>query len=175
MFWRFLVVPVCVAMLSTAVLAQEERRGERDGGERRGDFRGGGGGFDPQQMRQRIIERMKEQLAVSDDEWKVLEPKIEKVFTLQRSSRMGGFMAGGWGQRGGEGQQDQSEVSRASRELRSTLENPNASPQEIQQRLTAYREAREKADQELQQARAELKELLTQRQEAQLVMLGLLE
>jgi hypothetical protein len=182
MFWRIFAVPLCLAVLGTAALAQDQgQRGERDrgtdrGGERRGEFRGGGGGgFDPQQMRQRIVERMKEQLGASDEDWKELEPRIERVFNLQRSTRMGGFGAMGFGGRGGEGQQDQSEVARASRELRSTLDNPNASAQEIEQRLTAYREAREKSEKELTQARTELKELLTQRQEAQLVMLGLLE
>src|SRR5687768_10316220 len=44
---------------------------------------GGGGGrgnFDPEQMRQRMMERYKEMLEVkTDDEWKVIEGRIQKV------------------------------------------------------------------------------------------------
>jgi len=37
------------------------------------------GNFDPAQFRQRMDERMKEALGATDEEWKVLQPKIEKV------------------------------------------------------------------------------------------------
>src|SRR5262245_66299436 len=69
----------------------EGRRGDGPGGRRGG---GGPGNFDPEQMRQRMMERYKEALGMSDDEWKLASPKIEKVMAAQRDARFGGFMAG---------------------------------------------------------------------------------
>jgi len=63
-------------------------------------------------------------------------------------------------------------VEKAQEQLRTTLENQSASPDEIKKNLTALREAREKAKQELAAAQQELRQILTVRQEAQLVMMG---
>ena len=51
----------------------------------------------------------------------------------------------------------------------------NASADDLKAKMTALREARAQARQQLTQAQAELKELLTAKQEAALVMMGLLE
>jgi len=156
---------------------------------------GPGGQFDPAQMRQRMMERMKEQLGADDAAWKVLEPRLTKVMDLNRQTQgmgrggMFGMMGGMRGQRGanatandagGQGarrgpQQDpatMTPVEKAQEQLRTTLENQSASPEEIKKSLTAFREAREKARQELAAAQQELKQILTVRQEAQLVMMG---
>ena len=61
------------------------------------------------------------------------------------------------------------------RELRTLIESDGADPKDIAARREAYRAARAKADAELKTAREELKGLVTQRQEAVLVMAGLLE
>ena len=66
-------------------------------------------------------------------------------------------------------------AERARRELERTLENKEAKPDEIKARLTALREAREKAKEELAKAKDSLREILTQRQEAQLVLYGILD
>jgi hypothetical protein len=59
------------------------------------------GNFDPAQMRQRMLERVREQLDVKEDsEWKVISERIEKVFTLRRSIGDGGG-PGGFGPPGG--------------------------------------------------------------------------
>src|SRR4051812_30375403 len=50
----------------------------------------GRGGWNPQQM----WDQVKEQMGASDDEWKVLQPRIEKVFGMQMSSRMSMFGGG---------------------------------------------------------------------------------
>jgi len=152
---------------------------------------GPGGQFDPAQMRQRMMERMKEQLGADDAAWKVLEPRLTKVMDLNRQAQgmgrggMFGMMGGMRGQRGGNDaggqgnrrgpQQDpatMTPVEKAQEQLRTTLENQSASPEEIKKNLTAFREAREKARQELATAQQELKKILTVRQEAQLVMMG---
>ena len=132
---------------------------------------------------------MKEQLGTTDDEWKVLQPKLEKVMTARRDSfgGFGGGMFGGRGGRGGGGgrggdqaqggQNDrpESKVMKAQNELNTTLENKSAAADDIKAKLKAYRDAREKARAELQAAQKELKEVCSVRQEAVLVMTGMLE
>jgi len=63
-------------------------------------------------------------------------------------------------------------TEKAQEQLRTTLGNQSASPEEIKKNLTALRDAREKAKLELATAQQELKQILTLRQEAQLVMMG---
>ena len=168
---------------------QGQRRGQ--GGGRRGQ-----GGGDPAQFRQRMDDRMKQALGATDEEWAVLKPKVDKVTAAQRQSgggrgagfggpggggRRGGGPGGGGdanGQPGGAGggarPQDDSPVAVKSRELRQAME-ANASPEELKTKMAALRDARVKARQQLEQARAELKELLTAKQEAALLMMGVLE
>jgi hypothetical protein len=134
--------------------------------------------FDPAQMRQDRLNRMKEQLGTSDDEWKVLQPKVEKVMEAQRETFAFGGGFGGRGGRGGGGggdQQPTTAIGKASADLRTALENKDTPADEIAKKLTALREAREKGRAQLQAAQKELKEILTQRQEAVLVSSGMLE
>ena len=60
-------------------------------------------------------------------------------------------------------------------ELNKVLENEAATAEKIQAKLKELREARDKAKQQLAAAQQELRELLTARQEAQLVVMGMLE
>lgn len=177
MLRRLTFLPVFVAavlMVAGAALAQDQGGG---GGRRRDGGGGGGGGFDPAQARQRMMDRLKEQLGAKDDEWQVLAPKLEKVMNAQRDARggWGGFGRGGRGGDGGGGGQPETAVTRARSELQATLDNTGASAEEISAKLTALREARTKAQADLQAAQKDLKEVLTQRQEAVLVMMGTLE
>ncbi len=150
--------------------------------------RGGprGGQFDPDQMRQRNLEAIQAALGATDEEWKVLEPRVEKVQTLSREaeSRIGMGMLGMFGDRGGRRGETAAEASRtqelsgvqkALQDLRDVLDKEDAKPEDIKAKLTQLRDAREKAKQELHKARQGLRELLTLRQEAQLVVMGLLE
>lgn len=152
-----------------------------------GPPRGGRGGRDPEQMRQRreqfrqrMEERMKEMLGVNDEEWKVLQPRIEKVQTLSREARGGmGFRMFGRGRRGRGGEQgpqrEQSEIEKKMSDLQKVLENKDATPEQIKTNLTAYRTAREKVQKDLEKAQKDLREIVTVRQEAQLVLMGVLE
>jgi hypothetical protein len=135
------------------------------------------GQFDPAQFRERMMNNIKERLGASDDEWKVLEPKVEKVMTAQRDARAGGGFGGFGGRRGGGGgdQQPTTEIGKASADLRTALENKDTPADEIAKKLAAFREARDKARAQLQASQKELKEILTQRQEAVLVNMGMLE
>jgi hypothetical protein len=159
------------------------------GGGGGGGFGGGGGGggnrrnFDPAQFRQRMMDNIKDQLNVTDDEWQVLQPKIEKVMTSQRDlragmgmfRRQGGGGGAGGGGGGGFGATDDSPVAKATQDLRDTLDNKDSTADTITQKLTALRDARTKAQTDLAAAQKDLKDVLTQRQEASLVMMGMLE
>jgi hypothetical protein len=138
--------------------------------------------FDPAQFRERMMNNIKERLGASDDEWKVISPKVEKVMTAQRDARGGGGGfggPGGGGRRGGGGgggdQQPTTETGKASADLRTALENKDTPADDIAKKLAAYREARDKGRAALQASQKELKEILTQRQEAVLVNMGMLE
>lgn len=186
------IVGCLVALMAAGIsLGQPQgRRGDRGG------QRGGAGGFDPARMRQMMEQRMKDQLGCTDDEWKVLGPRLTKVMTLRRQTSgaggMGRMFAGRRGQGGRPGEaQDSQDASRrrprgpfggeptavdtAGEALQTTLANAAATPDEIKAKLTALRAAREKAKQELATAQKQLKDVLTLRQEAQLVMMGMLD
>lgn len=185
------VVGCFVALIAAGVsMAQppQGRNGQR-GGQR--------GMFDPAQMRQMMEQRMKEQLGCTDQEWQVLGPRVTKVMNLTRQTGMGAGMGRMFmgGRRGGQGGpqggpqdggpagrrgprgplgQEETVVSKASDALQTTLENASAAPDEIKAKLTALRTAKETARQELATAQKELREVLSLRQEAQLVLMGML-
>jgi hypothetical protein len=66
-------------------------------------------------------------------------------------------------------------VDRSKGELRQMLANKGAPADQIKARLTALRVAQEQSRQELTKARRNLRQLLTLRQEAALVLNGLLD
>jgi hypothetical protein len=150
------------------------------------------------QWRAAMAERLKTELGATDDEFKALQPKIEKVQQLQRdlnAGRMRGFGGRGQGGPGGQGggqpggqpgatpaagadtatTPPASPVVTANRDLQTMLENKDAKPEEIKAKLDALRAAKTKVREELTKAQAELKELLSQRQEAVLVTNGTLD
>jgi len=152
---------------------------------------GGGGNFDPAEMRQRMMDRYKEMLDVkSDDEWKVIEPRIQKVTEARREVGFGGGMRGmfGGGRRGGgdnaQGGGDQGQrrgggmfggqPSASATALQSALE-AKAPTDQIKTKLEAYRDERKQKQAALQKAQEDLKKVLNVRQEAAAVLAGLLE
>ncbi len=126
---------------------------------------------------------MKEQLGATDAEWKTLGPRVMKVDQLNRqiSGTGRGGMFGG-GRRGPQGEQpgagqgaEMTAVEKATQQLRTTLDNTAATPDQIKKDLAALRAAKEKAKQELVVAQQDLRKTVNVRQEAQLVLMGLLD
>jgi Spy/CpxP family protein refolding chaperone len=140
---------------------------------------GGGAPPDFAQMRQQFADQMKEMLGATDEEWKALQPIIDKVQQVQRdaSGRGMGFGRGfgGPGGPGGQGDQPQSATQQAATALREVTDDERATPQTIKTKLDALRNARAKAREELSKLQEELRGFLTARQEAVLVMIGVLE
>lgn len=145
----------------------------------------GPGGFDPEQMRARMMERYRESLEVkNDDEWKVIEPRIQKVSDARRAmGAPGGFGRGGFGgRRGGDQGGDRGdrrggffgEPSPDAEALQKALD-AKASTDEIKAKLAKYRESQKAKQAELTAAQEELRKVLSVRQEATAVMMGLLQ
>jgi hypothetical protein len=176
------IILTALALTASAVLgnAQQTQNPDRQRGGDRGN---------PEEFRQRMAERLKTALKVSDEEWGVISPLIEKVQTKQRdalSGRFGGFGGrggpgggGGGGDRGGTTGATGGDQARPgateSTALRTALESESTSPEDLKAKLAAVREVRKKNAAELAAARTELQKVVTVRQEAVLVSMGILE
>jgi hypothetical protein len=136
----------------------------------------------------RMLEMAKTQLNATDAEWAKIEPPLKKVMTLSnqvnaRGMGMGMGMAGRGNRPGGQGQgqapdqqpaREQSEVQKASAALSEALQNESSTAEDITAKLTALRAAKDAAQKELAAAQAELKKVVNVRQEARLVLMGML-
>jgi Spy/CpxP family protein refolding chaperone len=158
------------------------------GGGGRGAGGGGGGGVRVvggvgargAQNRQQTLDAIKEQLAATDEEWNALSAKIENLLDAKRGMQSGAGMS--WSSINGrpavfrvsEGNAD-TPVGKAMQAVRAALEDKEAAAEEITRRLSALKEAREKARTALDAAQSDLKRALTPRQEAVLQTLGVLE
>lgn len=190
------IVSIVGLLLVSQSLSQPQRgqRGQRGGAQGMQRPQMQGGQFDPNRMRQMMDQRMKEMFGATDQEWKILGPRVTKVQEFSRQVGGGGrggmMMFGGMGRRGGQqggpgggrfgGRTgapgtEQTEVEKAMEQLRTLLENTSASPEQIKNQLTVLRAAREKAKQQLAVAQKELRQIITLRQEAQCVMMGMLD
>ncbi len=146
----------------------------------------GRGNFDPEQFRQRMMDRYKEALEVkSDDEWKIISERIEKVTTAQREVRMGGFAAFGGRRGGGGGNGDGpdnggrrnrfgGEPGPEAQALQKALD-AKASSDELKSKLARVREAQKEKEAKLATAQEDLRKVLSLRQEATAVLMGLLK
>ncbi len=182
---------VATLVLATVLYSAGVTRAQSAGGGNRPAANGGpgrGGRFrgNPQQffqrMQQRMLDRIKKQLKVTGDVWTVLKPRVQKVQQLVFQNRMSHFMGGPGGRRGrlgrgrGPGMFNSSTnpVVAAEQKLRTTLRDPNAKASQIKAALAALQQARADAKAKLNAARGNLRQLLTIRQEADLVLDGLL-
>ncbi|MBI1290746.1 hypothetical protein GC173_05825 [bacterium] len=114
---------------------------------------GGPGGFGGLNA-EAIIEK----LGLSTEESAVLKPRIEKLVTMVNSARPG--------------RNNQMPEMEA---LRTTVESADSTPEQISKAVADLRKAREARAAELKTAREELRELLTPKQEAILIVDGLLD
>jgi hypothetical protein len=163
--------------------------------------RGNRGNFDPAQMRQQMMDRYREQLEVkNDDEWKIIQARIEKVTEARREvglgggggfggfgRQRGGGGGGGGGAGGGAGGDTQREgggrrggggfgggqASPESAELQKAVE-AKASAEELKTKLAKLRDARKEKEVKLEKAQEDLRKVLSVRQEASAVLMGLL-
>jgi chromosome segregation ATPase len=116
-------------------------------------------------QREQAIDDLKEQLGFSDREWPIIKPRLQAVYDLVHPARP--MM--------GRNEQPMTETEQRSRELREALQGENPVPDQIKAKLAALRAAKERASQTLAQARQNLRQIMNLRQEAVLVLNGLLD
>jgi hypothetical protein len=175
--WLVMAGAAAVLSLGTSQLAAQPNGGG-------GGF-GGGRNFDPAQMQQRMLERYKELLEVTnDDEWKAIEPRVTKVMEARRDTFAGmGRGMFGRGPRGGDnppgdqGQQRRGGMfgtpSPEAEALQKAIDS-KASKAETKAALDKYVASRKAKEADLEKSQAALRELLTPRQEAIATLNGLL-
>lgn len=152
--------------------------------------RQGRGDFDPEQMRQRMMEMYQERLGFSGEEWKAVWPFVQKILDAQRGVATGrggfGFFGGGRGGPGGGGggggrgglfggtpTPEAEAQQKATEALRQAAES--GTPEEKKAKLQAWKETVKKNKAALEEAQAALLKHLTTDQEIQAYLIGLLE
>jgi len=141
---------------------------------------------DPAQMAAQRMERYRQQLEVtSDDEWKVLQPRVEKLMQAQREMRFGGF---GGNPRGGgnnpapadaatnnpgRGNRFGADANPEMDALQKAVD-AKASSEELKAKLGKALEAMKQKEANLIKAQDDLRKLLSVRQESIAVLIGLL-
>ncbi len=149
-----------------------------------GQGRFGRGNFgDPAQRQQMMMDRLKQQLEITDEaEWKAIEPLIQKVSDIQRQM-MGDRMRGFFGPRRAPDSNDQNrdqnrrnlfgQASPEAEALQRAIDG-KASSTEMKAAITKFVEARKTRQAELEKAQANLRKVLTVKQEAVLTLDGML-
>jgi hypothetical protein len=167
-----------VALLSAGNLFAQSNPPSAGGQEDRGR-RGRGGFGDPAEMRQRMMENIREQFGVKDDaEWKLIEERVNKVMDARRDigfggrrifSRSGGDNNDGGRRRGGsvfgEPNPEQEALEKAI--------DSKAAKAELKSAMAKYRASKKDKEAKLTAAQDELKKLLNTQQEAVALSMGL--
>jgi hypothetical protein len=145
--------------------------------------RGNRGNFDPEQMRERMMTRVREEMDVKDDaDWKPISVRVEKVMEARREAGNNGMGMLFRPRRQGNDQGGDNnnrrrfgpEPSPEAEALQKAIES-KASNDEVKSRLAKYREAQKAKHEKLEKAQEDLRKVLTTRQEAVAVMLNLLD
>ena len=165
---------------STLLATAQDTAAPKDAPKDAGANNPGGGrqrGGSPEEFMKRMSDALKTSLKVTDEEWTVLKPLIEKVQTAQREAGAGrGFGGRGPGGPGGDNNTPDTRPGAAeSAALRTALESDSTSADDLKAKLAAVRAVRKKGAADLAVAREELKKVVTVRQEAVLVSMGMLE
>jgi hypothetical protein len=189
---QWLVMAGVAAVMSlgaSQLVAQPSNGGQTGPGEGGSGGRSGRGNFDPAQMQQRMLDRYKDVIEVTDDaEWMVMQPLVQKVMDGRRDAIFGGMgrgMFGGGRTRGGgspppadqQGQPRRGGFGGAPSPEADALQkaiDSKASKAEIKAALDKYVASRKAKEAALEQAQADLRKVLTSRQEAIATLNGLL-
>ncbi len=177
-FTKWMMAAGMTAFLGTATLALAQDN-NNPGGQR-------GPRMDPAQMQQRIMESAKERLEITDDsEWKAIQPLVQKVMDAQRAvmgDRVRGMFGGRRGPGGPGGDNNNNDrgprgggmfgtPSPEAETLQRAIDS-KASANELKQALTKFVDARKARQADLEKAQAELRKVLTPRQEAIATLAG---
>jgi hypothetical protein len=188
-----LVFLAAIFVLPSTFQAAEPDKKQVKAGQR--SRQGGAERVNSEQREKREAERIQKSLGATDAEWKSMGAKVMKAMELsQQLNRMTGRPSGrGSRAREGRGNQEgtdassrparervgaareQGKIQKSASELQTLLENKAATPADIKSKLEALRNARASAKAELAQIQVELRKIVSLPQEAQLVLMGVLE
>lgn len=166
---------------------RDERRPDRDGRSDRGRPDGdqpGRGNWDPARMQQMMMERVKEQLEITDEtEWKAVQPLVQKVMDARMATLSGlgrGLIGRGGPRPGGDGNPGDTArrggfgtPSPEGEALQKAID-AKASNAELKAATAKFKEARKAKQAELEKAQEALRKVLSVRQEAIATSTGLL-
>ena len=185
-------VAVTLALSVGDAIAQNNNGGGNNGGGRR--MRGGNGGnfgnFDPAQMQQRRLDNVRQQLDVTNDtDWSAIQPLVQKLLDAQQAARQGGGRGGfGGRQRGGNNGQNGNnnnantngggrggfgpQPSPEAQALQQAIDN-DAPAAQLKDLLAKYNASQKNKQAALAKAQADLRQVLTVKQESQATLMGL--
>jgi len=191
-----LAVAAALCLSADSLLAQPNGGGGGGGfggGGGGGGFGGGGGGgFDPAAMQQRMMDNYKDRLGFTNDtEWAAVQPLVQKVMDARREAGNGGGRGGmgGGGRRNGGGGPGgpggggpgggaggfggQQQANPDAEALQAALDS-NAPSAQVTALLEKYRASQKSKQAKLVAAQSDLQKVLSPKQEAGAVLLGLL-
>jgi len=186
-------VALALAMSIGDAFAQINNGGGNGGGFGNGGGRrnrgGNGGNFDPAQMMQRRLDNVRQQLDFTNDtDWSAVQPLVQKVLEAQQAARQGGGRGGFGGRRGGNGGPNGNNFGNANgggrggfgpqpspeaQALQQAVDN-DAPADQIKDLLAKYNKSEKDKQAALATAQANLRQVLTVKQEAQATLMGLL-
>ena len=171
--------------MSAGTLFAQDNGNDNGGGQRRNRPGGGfgGGNFDPAQMQQRMMDNIRDDLNFTNDtDWSAVQPLVQKVMDARRDVGGGGmgrmFGRNRGGQNGGPGGPGGGrggmfgQPSPEQEALQSALD-ANAPAAQVKDLLAKYKASQKVKQAKLEAAQADLKAVLTAKQEAQAYLLGL--
>jgi len=180
--WLLMAGMASAMCFCSSVFAQQDAPGGPPPGGGAGGFGCGRGNFDPAQMRERMMERVKETMEVTDDsEWKAIQPLVEKVMDARMASMGGGMGRGmfGGGPRRNGGDTANAAAGADQNRRRSPFGQPSpevealqkaidakASNAELKSAIAKVADARKAKQAELEKSQADLRKVLSLRQEA---------
>lgn len=181
------LLTVCGIAMALGAMSLQAQDNNNDGGgqgqRRRGQGGGpGGGNFDPAAMQQRMMERYREDLGFTNDtDWAAVEPLVQKVNEARREAgagmgrgmfgrNRGGGQGGPGGGRGGFFGAPSPEEEALQKAI-----DDNAPTAQIKDALAKYKKAQKEKQAKLEAAQADLKKVLSVKQEAQATLMGLVQ
>lgn len=169
---KLCAVAGALGLATTHLMAQDNGS---DGGPR--GFRSGGGNWDPAQIQQRILDGIQERLGFTNQvEWDAVKPLVQKVVDAGREVLGGRSDLLGLGRsRGGSRSGATALFGQPSAErgaLQKAVED-NAPTGQLKDLIAKYKATQKSKQAALEAAQADLKKVLSTKQEAQALLLGL--
>jgi Spy/CpxP family protein refolding chaperone len=137
-----------------------------------GGQRGNRPQMNPEEMMKRRMEQIKTTLQLADDKWTAIEPLVKKVMDLNAELR------GGMGRRGMNPDQTPpatTEIGKCTEALRTLIGDAAATEDAVKAKLAELTAAKDKVKAALATAKTDLCKALTAKQQAHLVLMGILD